>query len=72
MLTLHVPPGIGTSHIYDIRGNVYRSHISDEGSVVIDVPPAVFHALLADRQNGSLWHNSNAEALRVLGTMSRI
>jgi hypothetical protein len=64
MITVNVPEG-GPSHIYDRTGRVYQSRLVD-GRLVVDLLPAVFKTLIANRQNGLDWERANPEVLAQL------
>jgi hypothetical protein len=65
MIRLNVPTG-GPSHIFDRNGAVFQSRLEGD-RLVVDVTPAVFRTLIANRQNGLAWERENPEALANLG-----
>jgi hypothetical protein len=65
-LVVYVPENVGISHYYSNTGNrVALSRVTDDGRVVIDLFPAEFKSLLADRQYGLSWESANHEALQL-------
>ncbi len=62
MLTINVPKN-GPTNVTDRDGREFKSRMTEDGRIVMDVTIPVFRALICDRSNGKLWYDANPEAL---------
>jgi hypothetical protein len=67
-LVVFVPDGFGISHYHGAGGRVVQSRVEGD-CVVLDLFPAEFRTLLADRSHGLAWLKANEESVVALGQL---